>query len=215
VKNQILNIFLMVSFLSSGYSEKTVQMGPVLKNHNLVEITSIDPTILLDIRYASKNNRYKKAFYPVAKAFLIKESALALCRVQKRLNHLGYGLVVWDAYRPLSVSIQIWDKTPFEERGFVAPPWLGSAHNKGIAVDVTLYDLKTKRILAMPTDFDDFSPQAHIFYSKGDQKSRILRDSLIDCMKKEGFVPYEKEWWHFEYLPFKHLGLLDIPFSRL
>jgi D-alanyl-D-alanine dipeptidase len=191
-----------------------VERGP-FRAPDLVELTRLDPTIRLDIRYASSNNFLGRPVYTEARAFLQRPAARALLRVNRRLRRKGYGLVIFDGYRPWSVTKIFWDSTPEEKRAFVADPRQGSRHNRGCAVDLTLFDLKTGREVSMPSDFDDFSERAHPGYRGGTDEERRNRDLLRRMMETEGFTVYENEWWHFDYKDWKRYAILNISFAEI
>lgn len=190
-----------------------VESGPFLKS-DLVELQKLDPRLRLDIRYATSNNFLGRAVYTEARAFLQRPAALALRRVNRRLRRKGYGLVIFDGYRPWSVTKIFWDSTPEERRAFVADPRLGSRHNRGCAVDLTLFDLKTGRPVAMPSDYDDFSERAHPNYQGGTAQERRNRDLLRAAMEAEGFTVYENEWWHFDYKDWKRYPIMNLSFRE-
>lgn len=191
-----------------------VEPGPFRKVE-LVEVTRVDPTIRLDIRYATSNNFLGRRVYGQARAFLQREAAEALSRANRRLRERGFGIVVFDGYRPWSVTKIFWDETPPEKRDFVADPSKGSRHNRGCAVDVTLFDLKTGRQVEMPSGYDDFSERAHPRYAGGSEESRRIRDLLRTAMEDEGFTVYENEWWHFDYETWREYPILDVPFEKI
>jgi len=157
----------------------------------------------------------KRPMYDQARAFLQRPAARALLRAQKRLAPLGFGLLVKDAYRPWSVTKKFWDETPPAKREFVANPAKGSKHNRGCAVDCTLYDRRTGSEIRMPSTFDEFSPRAAARYAGGTAEERRLRDLLIATMAAEGFTVDSGEWWHFDYKDWKYYRVLNIPFERL
>ena len=190
-----------------------VESGPFLKT-DLVELVKFDPTLRLDIRYATSNNFLSRPVYTEARAFLQRPAARALRRVNRSLRRKGYGLIIFDGYRPWSVTKIFWDSTPEEKRAFVADPRLGSRHNRGCAVDLTLFDLKTGQPLKMPSDYDDFSERAHPDYKGGTIEERRNRDMLRAAMEAEGFTVYENEWWHFDYKDWKRYAILNISFSE-
>src|SRR5581483_384427 len=128
---------------------------------DLVELVKVDPTIKLDIHYASTNNFLGTAMYTQARAFMERPAAEALARVSAKLHEQGLGLLVFDAYRPWYVTKIFWDATPADKHDFVANPQEGSRHNRGCAVDLSLYDLKTGKPLSMPSDYDEMSPRAY------------------------------------------------------
>jgi len=190
------------------------EAGP-FREPDLVELAGLAPTIRLDVRYATANNFLGEPVYRQARAFLQRPAAEALARAAARLAEPGYGVVVFDGYRPWSVTKAFWDRTPPAKRAFVADPARGSRHNRGCAVDLTLYELATGREVEMPSGYDDFSERAHPGYAGGTAESRRLRDLLRAAMEAEGFAVYENEWWHFDYRDWRHYALLDLPFERL
>ena len=167
---------------------------------NLVEIAPLDSTIRFDIRYASDVNFLGVRLYDTARAFLQKPAADALLRAHRNLRRLGYGLLVHDAYRPWYVTRIFWDATPPDMQWMVANPAQGSRHNRGIAVDVTLYDLETKRPVEMPSTYDESTPRAHSTYPGGTSLQRHYRLLLRRVIEHEGFAVHPLEWWHFDYV---------------
>ena len=182
---------------------------------DLVELKRLDKTIKLDVRYATANNFAGRAVYKEARAFLQRPAAEALARVSLALREKGYGLAVFDAYRPWSVTKLFWEITPEDKKQFVANPAKGSRHNRGCAVDLTLYDLKTGREVSMPGEFDEMSERSHINYSGGTQEQRLHRDALRAAMEAEGFAVYEPEWWHYDYKEWRQYPILNISFSEI
>ncbi|MCA1629531.1 MAG: M15 family metallopeptidase [Acidobacteria bacterium] len=181
----------------------------------LVELIKVDKTIRLDVRYATANNFLGRPVYTEARAFLQKPAAKALARVSKRLRKEGYGLLVFDGYRPWSVTKIFWDATPADKKEFVADPAKGSRHNRGCAVDLTLYDLKTGTQVEMPGAYDEMTERSHVNYTGGTDEQRRLRDLLRREMEREGFQVYAPEWWHFDYKDWKEYPILNIPFSEI
>src|SRR5262249_13669378 len=151
----------------------------------------------LDIRYASENNFLGTPFYTSARAFMQKPAAEALVRVNRKLATQGFGLLIHDAYRPWYVTKMFWEATPENFRQFVADPSKGSRHNRGCAVDLTLYDLKSGKPIQMPGGYDEFSDRSYPDYCGGTSLQRWHRDVLRNVMESEGFAVYEAEWWHF------------------
>lgn len=182
---------------------------------DLVELTTLDPTLRLDVRYATANNFVGRPVYREARAFLQRPAAEAVLRAGARLREQGYGLLVHDGYRPWSVTKLFWDLTPPAKRDFVADPAKGSRHNRGCAVDLSLYDLATGQPVEMPSDYDDFSKKAHPDFTGGTEEQRLHRDRLRAAMEAEGFTVYEVEWWHFDHEDWREYPLLDLPFDRL
>jgi zinc D-Ala-D-Ala dipeptidase len=182
---------------------------------DLVEIARLDPTVALDIRYATANNFTGRVIYKQARAFLERPAAEALVRAHRALQKDGYGIVIWDAYRPWRVTKLLWDLTPVEKRDFVANPKEGSRHNRGCAVDVTLRDLKTGRELEMPSAFDEMSEAASPDYAGGTPEARANRDRLKAAMEREGFKVRFNEWWHYDYKGWEEYPVLDVDFSEI
>lgn len=182
---------------------------------DLVELTTIDPTLKLDIRYATADNFIGRAVYPDARAFLQRPAAEALLRVQAKLRPRGLGLLIFDGYRPWSVTKVFWDSVSGNKRNFVADPKLGSKHNRGCAVDLSLYDLRTGQAIEMPTDYDEMTTRAYPDYTGGSAESRRHRDLLRRAMEAEGFAVHPREWWHFDYKDWPEYPVLDVPFSML
>lgn len=183
----------------------------------LVELVKVDPTIHLDVRYATSNNFTGRPVYRQARAFLQRPAAEALVRVGRSLREKGYGLLVFDGYRPWSVTRLFWEITPKDkrERGFVANPAKGSKHNRGAAVDLSMYELATGKEADMPSAYDEFTDRAAPSYTGGTAEQRARRDLLRAEMEKEGFVVDTGEWWHFNYKGWETYPILDIPFEQI
>ena len=182
---------------------------------DLVELIHVDPRLKLDIRYATTNNFTRRIVYSQARAFLQRPAAEALVRAHNRLQAQGLGIIVYDGYRPWSVTKVFWDITPQSQKDFVADPAGGSKHNRGCAVDIGLYDVRTGRPMEMPTDFDEFSERASPLYQGGTPTSRRNRDILRAAMEAEGFKVYAHEWWHFDYPDFKKYRIMNVPFEQI
>jgi len=185
------------------------------RKRDLVELTILDPAIHLDIRYATANDFLGTPVYTEARAFLQRPAAEALVRALQKLKPLGYGLLIHDGYRPWYVTKIFWDATPPEGKIFVADPAQGSRHNRGCAVDLTLYDLKTGKPIEMTGGYDEMSPRSFPNYPGGTSLQRWHRDLLRRAMESEGFTIYESEWWHFDYKDWREYGILNIPFEKL
>lgn len=191
-----------------------VEAGEFLKPE-LVEVIKIDPSIKLDIRYATSNNFMGTPFYSQAKAFMQRCAAEALVRVNKKLKPYGYGIMIYDAYRPWYVTKMFWDATPNDKKEFVADPAKGSRHNRGCAVDVTLYDIKTGKPVDMPSGYDEFSLCAYPSYAGGTSLQRKNRDFLKTAMQSEGFTVYPNEWWHFDYKDWQKYPIMNVKFEEI
>jgi CubicO group peptidase (beta-lactamase class C family)/D-alanyl-D-alanine dipeptidase len=182
---------------------------------DLVELTKLDPTIKLDIRYATTNNFLGTVFYSEPRAFMQRPAAEALVRANRKLKEQGYGLLVHDAYRPWYVTKVFWDATPDDKKIFVADPSKGSRHNRGAAVDLTLYDLQTGKPVEMASTYDETTDRAYPDYPGGTSLQRWHRKLLRDTMETEGFTVYEAEWWHFDYEDWRKYPITNVPFDRI
>jgi D-alanyl-D-alanine dipeptidase len=182
---------------------------------DLVELTALDTTIHLDIRYASTNNFMGEVFYSSPRAFLQRPAAEALARAHGWLKEQGYGLLIHDGYRPWYVTKMFWDATPEELKNFVADPASGSRHNRGCAVDLTLYDLATGEVVVMPAGFDEMSPRSQADYPGGTSRQRWYRKLLRDAMEAQGFAVYPDEWWHFDYEDWRHYRIGNEVFEEI
>jgi D-alanyl-D-alanine dipeptidase len=190
------------------------EKGPFRKP-DLVELVKLDPTIKLDIRYATTNNFLSTPMYSQARAFMQRPAAEALVRANHELKNQGYGLLIHDAYRPWYVTKMFWDATPEDKHIFVADPKEGSKHNRGCAVDLTLYDLKTGKAVQMPSGYDEMSERAYADYKGGTAEQRERREILRRAMEKEGFTVYPQEWWHFDYKDWKDYPVMNVRFEEI
>jgi D-alanyl-D-alanine dipeptidase len=191
------------------------QEAGTFRKPDLVELALLDAAIHLDIRYATSNDFLGTPVYTQARAFLQRPAAEALLRAHKKLQQLGYGLLIHDAYRPWYVTKIFWDATPPEGKIFVADPSQGSRHNRGCAVDLTLYDLHTGKPIEMPGTYDEMSPRSYPNYAGGTSLQRWHRELLRRAMESEGFAVYEFEWWHFDYKDWREYPILNIAFEKL
>src|SRR5688572_7448954 len=198
-----------------AYGQEPPKEDGPFRAPDLVEIIKLDPTIRLDIRYATSNNFVGRPVYKEARAFLQRPAAEALARASRALREQGYGVAVFDGYRPWSVTKLFWEITPADKKQFVADPSKGSRHNRGCAVDLTLYDLKTGRQVSMPGEYDEMSERSHINYAGGEPEQRRLRDLLRAAMEAEGFAPYAPEWWHYDYKDWHQYPILDVSFKEI
>ena len=185
------------------------------RESELVDVTKLDDSIKLDIRYATTNNFMGAVFYKQPRAFMQKPAAEALVRVHRRLKERGFGLLIHDAYRPWFVTKMFWDATPDDLRDFVANPQKGSRHNRGCAVDITLFDLKTGKPVPMVAQYDEFTPRAFPGYPGGTSRKRWHRELLREEMQRDGFEVYEYEWWHFDYKDWKKYRIGTKTFEEL
>ena len=211
LKASLLVSLTLVIALAQG---PPIETGPFRKP-DLVELIKLDPSIKLDIRYATRNNFLGKAVYKQSRAFLQQPAAEALARVNQALRKQGYGLVVFDGYRPWSVTKVFWDVTPADKKIFVADPSKGSRHNRGCAVDLSLVDLKTGAEVKMPSEYDEMTERAHINYECATPEAKRLRELLREAMAAEGFAVYEPEWWHYDYKDWKEYPIMNLKFSEI
>ena len=182
---------------------------------DLVELVTLDPTIKLEIRYATTNNFLGTRFYDEARAFMQRPAAEAVVRANASLKSLGYGLLIHDAYRPWYVTKMFWDATPLDKRWLVADPSAGSKHNRGEAVDLTLYDLTTGRPVEMPSTYDESTDRAYADYPGGTTAQRWRRAVLRRAMEAQGFTVNPTEWWHFDYKDWRQYAIGNVTFDRI
>jgi len=190
------------------------EKGPFLPS-DLAELTSLDPTIKLEIRYATSNNLFGTPFYSQARAFLQRPAAEAVVRANANLKPLGYGLLVHDGYRPWYVTKMFWDASPEDKHVFVANPAEGSRHNRGAAVDLTLYDLKTGAPVEMVSTYDETTDRAYPNYPGGTSRQRWHRALLRRVMEAQGFTVYDAEWWHFDYHDWQRYPIGNTVFEQI
>ncbi len=175
---------------------------------NLVDILSLDSDIVVDLRYATKDNFMNYQAYPDnSRALLRRETAIKLIRACEIFKDDGYTLKIWDAYRPLSVQRIMWQHSPLP--GYVADPDRGSNHNRGAAVDVTLLDEEGKE-LEMPSGFDDFTDKAARDYGNLTSEAKKNMDYMTQVMVNCGFKTIRTEWWHFDDVDSKNYPVLDV-----
>ena len=181
-------------------------------DQRLVDVTTLDLTLRLDVRYATENNILHRKLYPVARVYLRAPAAQALADAQHELAREGLGLKVFDGYRPYRVTRQLWE--PIRNADYAADPAKGSRHNRGAAVDLTLVRLPGGEELPMPTGYDEMSPRAA--QSFGDLPSAVIanRAKLRSVMERHGFVPLPSEWWHFDFAGWERFPLMDVPLDR-
>lgn len=123
--------------------------------------------------------------------------------------------MIYDAYRPWSVTKLFWEFVTEKQRQYVADPAVGSRHNRGCAVDLSLFSLETGLHLEMPSDFDDFNETSHPEYGGGTEQQTQNRDLLRTAMETEGFIVNPKEWWHFDHCDWEEYGIMDVSFEKL
>lgn len=206
-------LFCFILF-SSVFAQNVPPKESNKREAHLIELIKLDPTIKLDIRYATEDNFVGRTVYPEARAFLQKPAAKALVRVHEKLRRQGLGLVVFDGYRPWAITKLFWEVTPEEKRKFVANPEKGSKHNRGCAVDLSVFDLKTGDLLPMPSGYDEFTERASPNYTGGTEEERRNRELLRKLMEAEGFTVNPNEWWHFDYKNWQDYAIYDISFAE-
>lgn len=179
----------------------------------LVNLTTFIPGIILDLRYATTNNFTHQILYTKAKTYLRIPTAEALKKVKAELNKEGLGLIIYDAYRPLSVTQKIWGLV--RDSRYAANPANGSGHNRGLSVDLSIVDLKSGKPMNMGTDFDSFTDSAAHTSTKLDKQVLVNRKILKTTMEKYGFKSLNTEWWHYSWPNDKGYELLDVAFTEL
>jgi zinc D-Ala-D-Ala dipeptidase len=192
--------------------KKQVKKDPSKK---MIELKTIMPGIVYDLRYATLNNFMRRLMYPAGtkQTYMRLPAATALNKVQQELNATGLGLKIFDAYRPYSVTVKFWELVKDER--YVAHPGKGSGHNRGVAVDLTIINLKTGKELNMGTGFDNFSDTAHHTFTKFPKDVVENRELLKSVMEKNGFKTYVEEWWHYSWPESSKYEILDIEFRKL
>lgn len=198
-----LIILISSLFVSCVSTRETVN-----KASDIIDIRSLDTTIVLDIRYATSNNFTHTVLYPAAKAKLRRVAAESLVSVQKELRSQGLGLKIYDGYRPLAIQYKLWEIVPNPD--FVADPKKGSRHNRGAAVDLTIIDSLGNE-LEMPTGYDDFTEKASHEYMDLPEQAISNRAVLLEVMTRHGFQPIKSEWWHYDFRGWDQFDILDEP----
>ena len=223
MKIKLLLLFVSLSFYTQAQNKYGLHATTLseyqasIKSNaekELVELTNVIPGILLDIRYATKNNFTGAKVYNLARVYARKPVAQALQKAQADFNQLGYGIKIYDAYRPYSATIKFYELMKGDTT-YVASPYKGSRHNRGCALDMTIVDLRTKQELKMPSDYDAMQKESWPSTPVVDPTVRKNRDTLIAIMEKNGFKVYTTEWWHFDFVGFEKFEVMDIDFEEL
>jgi D-alanyl-D-alanine dipeptidase len=201
-------------FFTAGYAQTGPPKEANKREADLVELITLDNTIKLDIRYATENNFVGKKVYPEARAFLQRPAAKAVIRVHRKLKKQGYGLLIFDGYRPWAITKLFWEVVGDYQKKFVADPVTGSKHNRGCAVDLTIFDLKTGKPLRMPSEYDEFTDRASPDFTGGTEEEHRNRDRLRRLMEAEGFTVNPNEWWHFDHKDWEKYSIYDISFTE-
>ncbi|MDX1953055.1 MAG: serine hydrolase [Verrucomicrobiota bacterium] len=195
----------------SLYADPPKEEGEFRKPE-LVEVKDLDPTLRLDVRYATTNNFLGTRIYETPRVFLQKPAAEALVRAHRSLKKQGYGLLLLDGYCPWYVTKTFWDATPPRYQEFLADPAKGSRHNRGAAIDVTLFDLVSGRAVEMPSEYDEMTARSYPDYIGGTSAQRRGRDILRKALEQEWFTVYPVEWWHFDFKDWKKYPILNQSF---
>lgn len=176
---------------------KKVAPRTVYDTSNWVRILDIDPTIVEDMRYATDDNFVEEVMYNCAACYLRPEAAAAVGKAHKMLQEQGYGgLKMFDCYRPRPIQQKLWDKVP--DARYVTPPWKGSMHNRGLAVDLTIIDSLGNQ-LDMGTRFDYFGKEGYHTYTEHSEEIQANRTLLKETLSKVGFRHIRTEWWHYSF----------------
>lgn len=228
IRTLCLVIFLIVSIKNKAQDTLLNQYNLFVVNNYTLYLQSIRAKphkqmadlkktikgIVFDLRYTTLNNfMHTRLYNPQKTSFLRVPAATALAAVQKELHLLGMGLKVFDAYRPYSVTEKMWEVVKDER--YAANPKYGSGHNRGIAVDVTIIYMDTKRELEMGTEFDNFTDTAHHAFDKLPKNVLQNRRLLKSLMEKHGFKSLETEWWHYALPDATAYELLNVSFDEL
>jgi len=162
------------------------------------ELIHLDPTVRLDLRYATDNNFVEEKMYDCGRCFLRPEVAAAVVQAHRFLQKKGMGLKMFDCYRPRPIQWKLWKKVP--DPRYVADPRKGSMHNRGMAVDLTIEDSLGNE-LDMGTGFDYFGKEAYHSYAGHSEEVTDNRTLLVETMDKFGFRSTSTEWWHYSFRP--------------
>ena len=192
--------------------KKEILVNPSM---GMTDLEKVIPFVKIDLKYASKMNFTQMRMYPVntATTFLRSEAAKALSAIAAELKTKDLGLLIWDAYRPYDVTVRFWEL--IHDERYVANPKKGSGHNRGIAVDLSLYRISDGKELYMPTGFDDFSEKAHHGYMQLDKEQIQNRELLLNIMEKHGFRRFTTEWWHYSWPEAEKYPILNLTFKQL
>lgn len=181
----------------------------------MIELIKIDETIKLDIRYATNDNFIGRPVYSEPRAFLQPLATEGVVRVHRELYDLGFGVVIYDCYRPWTITKLFWESVSIEDRIFVADPSQGSKHNRGCAVDLSIFDLNTGKAVPMPSGYDEFTQRASPDYQGGTVEERQNRDKLRKLMERNGFIVNPNEWWHFDLMGWEQYPIYDLSFDEI
>lgn len=216
---RLKNTFLLCLLTGFAWAQRPVVLDAEahlasVAQHPHWELVSLDSLrgVQLDIRYATGNNFTHQAVYPYPAALVRRPVYEALVRVRNKAAQHGYGLWIWDAYRPYDATVLFWELIGDER--YVANPAGGSRHNRGCAVDLCLYQLEGGAPLALPTPYDDFTERAHPDAELPAGPALEHRQVLRQWMEEEGFTVYPSEWWHFDFVGWQEYPLLNVSFEE-
>lgn len=220
-----LSVFFLLLLPLAGLAQNKYGLNPTnfaqyktsLKtdpDKELVDLEKVIPGVVLDIRYATANNLTGEKIYRLAKAYARRPVAEALKKAQADFVKLGYGIKIFDGYRPYSATVKFYE-TMKGDTTYVASPYKGSRHNRGCAIDMTILDLKSKKDLKMPSDYDAPVKESWPSTPVADPEVRKNRDTLISVMEKNGFKVYTTEWWHFDFIGWEKFEVMNIDFEEL
>lgn len=191
--------------------QQEIKADPDLK---MVDLLQEIPSLVLDLRYTTTHDFMHRALYPpLTTTYIRRNAAQRLKKVQAALQTMNLGLKIFDAYRPWSVTVAMWQ--PVKDDRYAADPSMGSGHNRGIAVDLTIIDLKTRVSLPMGTGFDNFTDSAHRDFIRLPAQVLANRLLLQTLMEENGFISLRTEWWHFSLPDPQRYEVLDLPFSEI
>lgn len=209
---EILSIALSPNLTQQNFTQPRTG----LPMPDFVDLATMWPTIKLDVKYATPQNFVGSVIYTAARAFLLKTAADDFLAAVKEFEALGYGVIVYDAYRPFHAQQKMFEAYPYD--GFVADPRKGGRHTRGVTLDISLYDLKTKAPLVMPTDFDSFDVKAAALAGLSDGLTQEQYDNkmqLIRVMNKHHFTVVKNEWWHFDHTSILECEPMDYAFDQI
>ena len=215
----LLLILPILAHSQNKYGLRAIQFNEyqtTIKNspsRELVNLKEFIPGILLDIRYATTNNFMHEKIYNLARAYARKPVAEALKKAQADFNKHGVAIKIHDAYRPYRATVKFYEL--YHDTTYVASPYRGSRHNRGCALDMTIYDLKTGKELVMPTEYDSFKKEAWPSTPVKDPLIKKNRDLIIAVMERNGFKVNATEWWHFDFVGWEKFEVMDIEFEEL
>jgi len=206
-----------INIISKHDSEHTIaylrSLMTTARGTSLIRVSRVLPSVSIDMRYASKNNCYRRAMYPPSQnCYLRLDAILALYDVQDELNSRNLGLKIWNAYCPQSIACILWNEHPNKD---LLKGTCDYRNSRGTSLDVTLIDMETGKELAMPTDFNNFSRKAWRGYDNLSAEVKHNRDLLTQVMQKHGFIGAEKEWYHFDFHNWENCEVLTLSFELL